>query len=354
MKMIIRNKGNITIWFWLKFWSWSWCWSWSCSENQLPPLVLFLESNHTQTLVLFIFAFWPLESTFFCEKAAHRKEMRIRQKSYWRFNTSDARHCEASVWKCFKYNCQFPRLGPSRQMEGGKGGYRSILNQTYSRQPGSSSVICHRPKTLEGSTKTRVAIAQYNATNIYFTRFLSQLRDYAWYFKMLHFISSSAWVWLLLLTQYWAAASSFIWFTSCWGKVGAPWVAPSPLNRNPLSTSLQITILCWVNSIHWICCKLSFKERHITLIFDAFALNLGILRIFNANFKDKSTVVLIFTLFYVSCWFSRFSWSAADFAREACFLSCSPSLWSSWISRASPWQGISLPLSLRNIRDNNK
>ena len=126
MKMIIRNKGNITIWFWLKFWSWSWCWSWSCSENQLPPLVLFLESNHTQTHVLFIFAFWPLESTFFCEKAAHRKEMRIRQKSYWRFNTSDARHCEASVWKCFKYNCQFPRLGPSRQMEGGKGGRGDI------------------------------------------------------------------------------------------------------------------------------------------------------------------------------------------------------------------------------------
>ena len=178
--------------------------------------------------------------------------------------------------------------------------------------------------------------------------------DYAWCFKTLHYLSSSAWVWLLLLTQYWAGASSFIWLTACWGKVGAPWVAPSPLNRNPPSTSLQITILCWVNSIHWIRCKLSFKERHITLIFDAFALNLGILRNFNANFEDKSTVVLIFTLFYVSCWFSRFSWSAADFAREACFLSCSPSLWSSWISRASPWQDISLPLSLRNIRDINK
>ena len=63
---------------------------------------------------------FDLWRALFCEKATHRKEMRKRQKSYWRFNTSDARHYEASVWKCFNYNCQFPRLGPSRQMEGGR------------------------------------------------------------------------------------------------------------------------------------------------------------------------------------------------------------------------------------------
>ena len=99
-----------------------------------------------------------------CEKATHRKEMRKRQKSYWRFNTSDARHYEASVWKCFKYNCQFPRLGPSRQMEGGKGGYRRILNQTYSRQPGLLVLSATDQKHSRAALRPELQVCTLNTT----------------------------------------------------------------------------------------------------------------------------------------------------------------------------------------------